>query len=152
MLGAASELAHLRIEVDAKEGRVMQAALQMMRRRSDAQTLPATVVIALGTNIPPTPVELADAVRIAGRDRTLVLVTPLRSWYPFAGYPIWRAHRLHPRQVRVADWATAAPAHPDWLYGDGTHLRPAGAVAYARLIRRTTWHRDNRVTRSGELK
>jgi hypothetical protein len=139
MLGAASELVHRRIEVDAKEGRVLQAALQIMMRRSDAQTLPATVVIALGTNIPPTTDELARAIRIAGRDRTLVLVTPLRSWHPFAGYPIWRAQRLHPRQVRVADWASAALAHPDWLYGDGTHLRPAGAVAYARLVRRTTW-------------
>jgi lysophospholipase L1-like esterase len=139
MLGAASDLVRLRIEVDAKEGRVMQAALQIMRRRNGDQTLPDTVIIALGTNIPPTTDELAQAIRIAGPERTLVLVTPLRSRQPFAGRPIWRAQRLHPRQVRVADWARAAAAHPDWLYDDGTHLRPAGAAAYARLVRRTSW-------------
>jgi UDP-N-acetyl-D-mannosaminuronic acid transferase (WecB/TagA/CpsF family) len=59
--------------VEAKEGRVMGAALRIMWRRRHLHTLPATVVIALGTNIPVTTGELARALRITGRDRTLAL-------------------------------------------------------------------------------
>ena len=34
----------------------------------------------------------------------------------------------------VVDWDAAASAHPAWLYADHTHLRPAGARAYADLL------------------
>src|SRR4051794_18726435 len=135
MLGAAEQMADRGLEVDAREGRVMHAALEIMRRRRHVHTLPATVVLALGTNIPVTTGELTRALRIAGAERTIVLVTPLRSWQPFATAPMWRAKRLHPRLVRVLDWAAAAVANPAWLWPDGTHLRPQGALAYARLVR-----------------
>ena len=36
--------------------------------------------------------------------------------------------------VHVVDWDAAASAHPAWLYADHTHLRPAGARAYADLL------------------
>jgi hypothetical protein len=136
MLGAAEPLAHAGLEVDAKEGRVMHAAVSILRRRARVQTLPDTVVVALGTNIPAQPAEVADAIRILGRERTLVLVIPLRGWMSFGGAAFWRAKRLHPKTVRVLDWATAASSKAGWLYGDGTHLRPQGALAYARLVRR----------------
>jgi hypothetical protein len=135
MLGAAKQVAHAGIEVDVKEGRVMRAALQIMRRRRHVHTLPDTIVIALGTNIPVSTGELTRALRIAGSERTLALVTPLRAWQPFATYSMWRAKRLHPKRVRIVDWAGAAAGNAAWLYGDGTHLRPLGARAYARLIR-----------------
>jgi hypothetical protein len=34
----------------------------------------------------------------------------------------------------VLDWLSFSAGHDDWFYGDGTHLRPSGAAAYARLI------------------
>jgi hypothetical protein len=135
MLGATHRLARAGLEVDAKQGRVMHAALQIMWRRRHVHTLPPTVVIALGTNIPATTHELQRALRIAGPDRTLALVTPLRTWRPFATQTLWWAQRAHPKRVRIVDWARAAAGHGDWLWPDGTHLRPRGAAAFTRLIR-----------------
>ena len=135
MLGAAQRLARAGLEVDAKEGRVMGAALRIMWRRRHLHTLPATIVIALGTNIPTTTGELARALRIAGRDRTLALVTPMRTWRPFATGTLWWAKRAHPKRVRIVDWASAAAGNVGWLWPDGTHLRPRGAAAFTRLIR-----------------
>ena len=36
--------------------------------------------------------------------------------------------------VRVVDWAAAAPGHEDWFYVDGIHPEPPGQRAYAELI------------------
>jgi hypothetical protein len=135
MLGAAQRLARAGLEVDAKQGRVMGAALRIMWRRRHVHTLPATVVVALGTNIPATTGELGRALRIAGPDRTLVLVTPLRTWRPFATGPLLWAKRAHPKRVKIVDWASAAAGNAGWLWPDGTHLRPRGAAAFTRLIR-----------------
>jgi hypothetical protein len=134
MLGAAAQLAGAGFEVDAKEGRVTHAAVTIVERRLREQTLPDTVVIALGTNIPPLPDELARVIRLTGPGRTLLLVTPYRAWRPFGAQAMWRAQRLHRRTVFVADWAAAAGAHPSWFWPDGTHLRPDGARAYATTI------------------
>lgn len=133
MLGAAPNLAAAGFEVDAKGGRVMRHALTMLRRRG--ARLPRMVVIALGTNVPVTSREIERALRILGRERVLGLVTPLRSWRPFGTGVMRRAARRHPRRVRLVDWASAASRHSNWLWGDGTHLRPVGARAYTRLIR-----------------
>jgi hypothetical protein len=138
MLGAAKQLAGGGLEVDAKEGRVMHAAVSILRRRERVATLPATVVIALGTNFPAQPAEVADAIRLLGRERTLVLVTPFRAWSPFGAAAFWRAKRLHPATVRIADWGAAASRNAAWLYADGTHLRPAGSLGYTQLVRAAT--------------
>jgi hypothetical protein len=135
MLGAAPDLLERGFEVDTKGGRIMHGALTILARRAARETLPDAIVIAIGTNIPIQPPELTRLIETIGRERRLVLVTPFRAWRPFATAPLWRTKRLHPKQVRIMDWATEAAAHPAWLYGDGTHLRPEGARAYARLVR-----------------
>jgi lysophospholipase L1-like esterase len=37
--------------------------------------------------------------------------------------------------ITLVDWHAAASEHPEWFVGDGTHLDPAGARAYAETIR-----------------
>lgn len=93
------------------------------------------VVIGLGTNYPATYGEIRRALRLLGPGRILALVTPWRSYRALDSRPIRRARRRHPRRVRVVDWAAAAAGHSRWFWGDGTHLRPAGARAYARVLR-----------------
>jgi hypothetical protein len=39
----------------------------------------------------------------------------------------------YPNAVLV-DWHAASIDHPDFFWGDGIHLRPEGAQAYAQLI------------------
>jgi hypothetical protein len=35
----------------------------------------------------------------------------------------------------VLDWVSYSAGRTDWFWSDGTHLRPRGARAYARLLR-----------------
>jgi hypothetical protein len=67
-------------------------------------------------------------------NQALAFVTPKRSFGGLRDGALWAAHRRHPHRVRVLDWLSFSAGHDDWFYGDGTHLRPSGALAYARLL------------------
>src|SRR3954464_6846337 len=135
MIAAAHRIAREGFEVDAREGRFMRSALRILRTRHRTGRRPAVVVVGIGTNFPPTYREIRRSLRLLGGHRRLALVTPLRSWRPLPAPAIWRARNNHPHRVQVLDWASLGARHPDWLWGDGTHLRPRGARAYARLVR-----------------
>lgn len=134
LLGAAHEVAREGFEVDAREGRFMRHALAILRHLRRDHRHPPLIVIAIGTNMPPATDELDRALRLTRPGQTLALVTPWRSGAPLADPAAWALHRLHPRRVRIIDWAARAAGHESWFYGDGTHLRPPGALAYARLL------------------
>jgi hypothetical protein len=148
MMAAARRLARAGFEVDAREGRFMRHALKILRRHRRNGTRPRVVVVALGTNMPATYREIRRALALLGPRRTLVLVTPERSWRALDSGAIWAAKRRHPRRVSVLDWAALSVRHPEWFWGDGTHLRPAGARAYARLLRRALPDRPRRTARA----
>src|SRR4051812_44485691 len=135
MIPAARRLARAGFEVDAREGRFMRSAIKMLAKRKRRNRRPHVVVVALGTNYPATYREIRRALRLLGPARRLGLVTPWRSYRALDSSAIWRAKRRHPRRVRVVDWAARAGPHPEWFWGDGTHLRPSGARAYARVLR-----------------
>jgi hypothetical protein len=135
MIAAARRLARGGFEVDAREGRFMRSALRMLRTRRRKGTRPDVVVVALGTNFPATFREIRTALRLLGPGRKLALVTPWRSWRAIGSGPIRHAKRRYPRRIQVLDWAARSAPHPNWFWGDGTHLRPRGARAYARLLR-----------------
>jgi hypothetical protein len=134
LLGAARQVAGQGYEVDAREGRFMRHALRILRHLRRDNRHPPLIVIAIGTNTPPTSAELDRALHLIGRHQTLALVTPLRSWSALPDPAAWALHRRHPRRVRILDWAMYAAGHDSWFYADGTHLRPSGALAYARLL------------------
>jgi hypothetical protein len=134
MIAAAHRLARQGFEVDAREGRFMRSAIRILKTRRRRDRRPPVVVIGLGTNFPATSHEISRALRLLGPHRKLALVTPLRSWRPLPSGAIRRAKQRHPRRVQVLDWASLSAPHPEWFWGDGTHLRPAGARAYARLL------------------
>src|SRR3954453_1620941 len=135
MIPAARKLARSGFEVDAREGRFMRSAIKMLAKRKRRHRRPHLVVIGLGVNYPAAYAEIRRAMRLLGRGRVLAMVTPWRSYRALDSGPIWRAKRRHPHRVRVIDWAAAAAGHSSWFWGDGTHLRPAGARAYARVLR-----------------
>jgi hypothetical protein len=143
MLGAARNLARAGFEVDAREGRFMRHALRILRTRRRDGLRPPLVVIAIGTNFPATYDEIRRALTLLDSGQRLVFVTPKRSWSGLGAGPLWAAKRHHPRRVGVLDWVSYSAAHPDWFYGDGTHLRPSGARGYTQLLRRALpqgWH------------
>jgi hypothetical protein len=134
LLGAAHEVAREGFEVDAREGRFMRNALKVLRHLRRDHRRPPVVVIAIGTNFPATPDEIRSALHLLHHNQTLAFVTPKRSGSGLPSGALWSAHRRHPRRVRVLDWLSFSAGHADWFYGDGTHLRPVGARAYARLL------------------
>lgn len=142
MIGAAKQLSRRGIEVDARCARNPREGIDLLRERGRRGRLPEIVLFALGTNIAVTKTDLRRALRMLGRRRTLMLVTPFRSWKPFYTGPMKWAVRRYPRRTKLIDWAGLANRNQHWIAGDGTHLRPSGAEAYARLLKRGAWSRQ----------
>jgi len=140
MLGAAHQLTAVGFEVDVHGCRQMGEGLRVLSGRRRAGSLPDVVVVALGTNWTISTSEIRAALRILGPARVLGMVTP-----PEAGggassdqAVIRAAGRRWPRRVKVLDWVVYSSGK-DWTW-DGMHLKPEGAAAYARLLRRAfTW-------------
>ncbi|TMK46543.1 MAG: acyltransferase [Actinobacteria bacterium] len=110
MLGAEADLAEALpgATVDAVEGRQASSAFSLIDGLVNTSHLGADVVLHIGTN---------GTIDPQALDTVLTLM----------------AERRHPN-VALLDWNTAASAHPEWLWNDGIHLRPAGAAAYRDLI------------------
>ena len=142
MLGAAKELSRRGFEVDAKCARNPEEGLSILRQRRRRGTLPEIVVMALGTNIATSSRDIGRMLRAVGRRRTLMLVTPFRQWHPFNTGPMRRAARRKPKRVELIDWSKRARRNRQWLWSDGTHLRPAGVEAYSRMLKRAAWSRQ----------
>jgi hypothetical protein len=141
MLGAARELSRRGFEVDAKCARNPAEGLSILRQRRRRGTLPEIVVMALGTNIAISGRDLGRMLRVVGRRRTLMLVTPFRSWHPFHTRPMRRVARHHPKRVKLIDWSARATGNRQWFWSDGTHLRPTGIEVYSRMLKRAAWSR-----------
>ena len=142
MIGAARQLARRGIEVDARCARNPREGIDLLRERERRGKLPEIVIFALGTNVAVSSRGIRRALRVLGRRRTLMLVTPFRSGKPFYTGPMRRAARRNPRRVKLIDWAGRANRNEHWIAGDGTHVNPSGAMAYARLIKRAAWSRQ----------
>lgn len=142
MLGAARQLGRAGFDVDARCARNPTDGVELLRQRRRRGRLPEIVVMALGTNRPVTSHDIAAALRVLGRRRTLMLVTPTRSGRPFHTAPMRRAARRRPGRVALIDWSSRAARNRHWLAGDGTHLTPSGAAAYTRILKRGAWSRQ----------
>ena len=136
MLGAAPQLRRGGFEIDVRGCRQMSEGLGVLSARRAAGSLPDVVVVALGTNWTVTTTQIRAALRILGPNRVLGLVTP-----PEVGgvassdqAAIRAAGRHWKLRVKVLDWV-AQSAGRSWTW-DGMHLKPEGAVAYARLLSR----------------
>ncbi|HEU4973664.1 MAG TPA: hypothetical protein VFT50_01140 [Baekduia sp.] len=136
--GAAGGLSRHGFEVDARACRFVPAGLAVLRWRARHHRLPRRVVVALGSNGTYSVHELMTTLRVIGRHRRLILVTPREA----RGLPEadarrirWFAHRM-PWRVRVVDWARRSHRHPSWFGPDGLHLTAHGYDAFARGIAR----------------
>jgi hypothetical protein len=136
MLGAAPQLRRRGFEIDVRGCRQMSEGLALLSARRAAGTLPDVVVIALGTNWTVTTGQIRAALRILGPERVLGLVTPPEiGGVASSDQAVMRAAGSRWRlRVKVLDWVRASAGH-SWTW-DGMHLKPEGAVAYARLLSR----------------
>jgi hypothetical protein len=136
MLGAAPQLRRRGFEIDVRGCRRMSEGLALLSARRASGTLPDVVVVALGTNWTVTTGQIRAALRILGPDRVLGLVTPPEvGGVASSDQAVMRAAgRRWKLRVKVLDWVRASARH-SWTW-DGMHLKPTGAVAYARLLSR----------------
>jgi hypothetical protein len=94
------------------------------------------VVIAAGSNGIVSEDELDKLLEKLADRRRVVLVNVLapRVWQDLNNSMFDQVVREHPNTV-LADWHAAAEGHPEWLYPDGTHVRPEWAYEYAKVVR-----------------
>jgi len=136
MLGAAREMSKYGFTVDAKKSRSFKAALEIVNYVKSTGALGDNVVIHLGTNSG-TAADTMDAIFsvLSDVDRVVVLTNavPNRDWEE-ANNTLIRALPDRFPNVTVVDWKLLVDPNPDWVYDDGTHLRPTGQVAYTEAI------------------
>ncbi len=136
LLGAMPQVAARGWNVDAHGCRPWSEGLQDLRSRRDQGFLPPVVAIQLGTNASISTIQIRAALRILGRDRLLVLLTP-REVGGEDGHDaavVRKAGRAYPHRILVIDWVRKTRGHPGWFQPDGIHLMPGGAAALARFL------------------
>src|SRR5206468_2705624 len=72
-----------------------------------------------------------------GRNRVLAVVTP-RELGGGSGSDAATVRTMgakYPDRILVLDWVRYSSGHSGWVYSDGLHLTPSGAVAFTHLLR-----------------
>lgn len=137
MLGASNYLrrAVSAIEVDAKIGRQVSAALTILQERSDAHLLPPIVIVHMGNNGTFSAQQFDQMMAIL-RDVPHVIFlnnhVP-RKWQEPNNLALAQGVMRYPN-AKLVDWNGTSASHPEWFWADGIHLRPDGASVYTNLI------------------
>jgi len=136
MLGAQESLRQSlpHAQVNAVEGRQASTAFTLLDSWEAEGHIGDEVVLHIGTNGTIDPSALDAALAKLGSRRIVLLTDHVpRPWQDLNNRIIVAAAHTHPG-VHLVDWNAAASVHPEWLWPDGIHLRPAGATAYRELI------------------
>jgi lysophospholipase L1-like esterase len=135
-LGAA--LAGNDVSIDAREDVSLLGSLGALSAARPG--IGDVVVLDLGYNDGPDPAAWQDRI-----DQALATLdgVPLVIWLGQSAWTDGRtamnaqlvaAQAAHPN-LQVVDWAGVVAAHPEYVYGDGVHLTPAGQQAMADLVK-----------------
>ena len=136
MLGASGAMQQVMpgIRVDAKVSRQFDDLADAATWYATSGNMPGAAVVQVGNNGVATEERIETMVDSLG-DRRVVLVNAKveRPWEAISNERTARVAQRHDNVVLV-DWYSLASAHPDWFAADGTHLRAAGQLAFARAI------------------
>jgi len=137
MLGAATALARdvPNLDLDAKVGRQMSSALDILRADRSAGRLGDVVVLHMGNNGVLTQGQLDQLMQVLSGVPCVVLVNDKvpRPWQDPNDALLQQLAAHHPT-VHLVDWRGFSVPHPEFFWDDDTHLRPNGAQAYAALV------------------
>jgi hypothetical protein len=131
-LYAPSTLSARGVVVNAAVSRQWAAGETLLASMKAAGSLPAVVVVALGTNGPITSADFDQMMsNLAGRRRVVFMTVtgPL-----IANNDVIRAGVARYPDAVLADWASLAAAHPTWFARDHVHIGAAGATALGQLF------------------
>ncbi|MDN4526123.1 acyltransferase family protein [Fictibacillus fluitans] len=123
--------------VDAKIGRQLTDAPKVIDQMKSKGSLGDTIVIGLGTNGPFSKQQLISVLNEAGKDKNIVLINSKvpRPWEKEVNQTIQEVAAHHPH-TKLVNWNQASNGQSSYFYEDGVHLKPKGALAYARLVER----------------
>jgi peptidoglycan/LPS O-acetylase OafA/YrhL len=124
--------------IDAVVSRQPGPILADVRADARAGTLQPFVVLHLGNNGLIDPSDLHNTLQLLSAARLVLVLNNHLDPYDHS----WqKPNNATIAQVvpdfsnaKVIDWNALASAHRSWLYDDDLHLRPNGAVAYAKLL------------------
>jgi peptidoglycan/LPS O-acetylase OafA/YrhL len=139
MLGAAPQLKAMLGNdsyIDAHVGRQFREATGMIDSLAASGQLGNTVIVHLGNN-GTVDADTVDAVldRLGNVPKVLVVnVRVDRDWQDSVDAILAARVPAH-KNAALVDWYAASDGHPEYFYDDQTHLRPAGAQAYAAMIK-----------------
>jgi hypothetical protein len=137
MVGAAPQLeaAVPNVRIDALLGRQVTAAIQILQERKAAGKLGDVVIVHLGTNGTFSVRQFDEMMQVLQGERRVVFVNVKvpRVWEAPNNTVLTDGVKRYANAVLI-DWNSISSAYPEWFWGDGIHLRPDGAVAYAGMI------------------
>jgi peptidoglycan/LPS O-acetylase OafA/YrhL len=124
------------VTIDALQSRAFINGIDVVRRAHQNGTIGDVLVIHLGSNGPVTATQLKSFLKELADVPLIVLVNLRVPGFRFVSG--WNA-MLNTvaatfSNVAVADWATTADRYPQFLYRDGTHIRPDVARVYGNVI------------------
>ncbi|MCK6258670.1 acetyltransferase [Fictibacillus sp. KIGAM418] len=121
--------------VDAKIGRQLKDASDVIDHMKANGSLGHTVVIGLGTNGPFSKDQLVNVLDKVGKDKEIVLINSQvpRSWEKQVNRTLAEVASSHPH-TKLVNWNQASNGQTSYFYNDGVHLKPRGASAYAKLV------------------
>jgi hypothetical protein len=130
---AADALSYYGFETNAMVCRTMAQGITWLDEHH--RSLPALVVVALGTNGSVTMGQIDQLLTLVGPNRLLAMVTPHHGDYAYVPGLIRLAAQQHPGTILLLDWDRLSADHPDWFAPDGIHLGGAAGIdAFARLV------------------
>ncbi|MGZ5322808.1 MAG: hypothetical protein ACXWZ3_01840 [Solirubrobacterales bacterium] len=136
MLLALRDLAGVGYDTNGQGCRSFADGLGVMRKQRRAGKLPRFIALALGTDGRVKIAQIKEALRIAGPDRILGLVTPheLGGGAGFDASVMRKAASKHRARIVLFDWVRYSRRHNGWFQPDHAHLTKSGAIAFARLL------------------
>jgi lysophospholipase L1-like esterase len=138
MLGAQGALTDAMpgLTVDAEVARQFDTILDLVGWYVKEGKVPGALVVHAGTNGTFTDGDMDRLFELAGNRPVLLVNAKVeRPWQDLVNQRLEAAAERHDNAVLV-DWHALASQHPEWFAADGAHLRPAGARAFADLIRK----------------
>ncbi len=121
--------------IDAAKSRQFRAGTEVVHKLHAEGRLGRVVVIHLGNNGPVKPSELDAMMRELKAVAFVKFLTVRvdRGWQDSVNATFREAAKKY-KHLSLIDWYAYSNGHRDWFQSDGTHLRRAGADAYAKLI------------------
>ncbi|MDQ0213968.1 peptidoglycan/LPS O-acetylase OafA/YrhL [Oikeobacillus pervagus] len=124
--------------IDAKVGRQMSEAVDLIQQWKNNQSLGQTVVIELGTNGAFREQQLKYLIELIGSKRSIYFtkVKVPKPWESIVNASLEKA-ALEYKNITLIEWDQICRGHPEYFVQDGVHLTKLGVEVYASMLKET---------------